>query len=424
MLLHCNPSNPIDLWNLFKTNMPDNFMRHFDAKTTEAMVFYDIEAMLAEQGRSFSDFGIPIPSVFCPLQSKSINKEEELRFGQKMYETLNEAQCLEVAKILGAYHRRSATTASCFFIDGAGGTGKTYLYNTLCHLFRGQGVSVLTVAWTRIAANLLSEGRTVHSRFKLPVPLLETSTSSIRPNTKKADTIGKADVVIWDEAPMDPSYALKAADILLRDIMNISVPFGGKIMLGNGELPASENDEIDLPTGCISDGNLVGEIFGKHISLEDIPNLCDRMILCPQNEHSLIVNEQVLQRLPGIEKVYSSVNDIECDDGEDICNYPTEFLNSLTPSGMPPLKPNLKPGAIVMLRRNLDVNRGLCNGTRLIVRRLHNHTVDCEVATGSNKGNRTLIPRTSLIPSDTFLPFKLITQAPVPNSPIICYGYQ
>ncbi|CAF1527640.1 unnamed protein product [Rotaria magnacalcarata] len=282
---------------------------------------------------------------------------------------------------------------------------------------------------------------------------------------------------------MSPSYALKAADILLRDIMNISVPFGGKIMvlggdfrrvlpvvrfanrsqlvaaslksselwhyfktirlsknmrtglseeefsewlikLGNGELPASENDEIDLPTGCISDGNLVGEIFGKHISLEDIPNLCDRMILCPKNEHSLIVNEQVLQRLPGIEKVYSSVDDIECDDGEDICNYPTEFLNSLTPSGLPPHKPNLKPGAIVMLRRNLDVNRRLCNGTRLIVRRLHNHTVDCEVATGSNKGNRTLIPRTSLILSVTFLPFKLITQAPVPNSPVICYGYQ
>ncbi|CAF4164137.1 unnamed protein product, partial [Rotaria magnacalcarata] len=114
---------------------------------------------------------------------------------------------------------------------GPGGTGKTYLYNTLCHLFRGQGVSVLTVAWIGIAANLLYEGRTVHNRFKLPVPLLETSTSSIRPNTKKADTIGKADVVIWDEAPMAPSYALKAADILLRDIMNISVPFGGKIMV-------------------------------------------------------------------------------------------------------------------------------------------------------------------------------------------------
>ncbi|CAF2095225.1 unnamed protein product [Rotaria magnacalcarata] len=274
------------------------------------MVFYDIEAMLAEQGRSFSDFGIPIPSVFCPLQSKNINKEEELRFGQKMYETLNEAQRLAVDKILGTHHGRSATTVSCFFIDGPGGTGKTYLYNTLCHLFKGPGVSVLTVAWTGIAPNLLAEGRT----------------------------------------------------------------------LGNGEVPANENDEIDLPTGCISNGNLADEIFGKYISLEDVPNLCDRVILCPKNEHSLIVNEQILQRLPGIEKVYSSVDDIECEDGEDVCNYPTEFLNSLTPSWMPH-KLNLKAGAIVMLLRNLDMNRGLCNSSRPIVRHLHNHTVDCDVAT-------------------------------------------
>ena len=120
-----------------------------------------------------------------------------------------------------------------------------------------------------------------------------------------------------------------------------------------------------------------------------------------------MVNEQVLHRLPGIETVYTSVDEVECEDGEDISNYPTEFLNSLTPSEMPPHKLNLKIGAIVMLLRNLDVNQGLCNGIWLIVRCLHNHTIDCEVATESNKGRRTLIPRISLTPSDTFLPFKL-----------------
>ncbi len=466
ILLHCNPRNPIDLWNSFKTDMAEDFMRKFDAETAEAMIFYEIEAKLTEQGRSFSDFGILPPSIVCPIQTEIINKEEELRVGQKMYETLNEDQRLAADEILEARHRRSVTTTSCFFIDGPGGTGKTHLYNTLCHLFKGQGVCVLTVAWTGIAANLLPDGRTVHSRFKLPVPLLELSTSSIRPNTKEAEIIRKTDVVIWDEAPMAPSYALKAVDILLRDVMNINFPFGGKIMvlggdfrqvlpvvrfanrsqliatslksselwssfktirlnknmrtgpgeeefsewlikLGNGELPLNENDEIELPIGCISGGNLADEVFGSHISLEDVPHLCDRVILCPKNEDSLIVNEQVLQRLPGMEKVYTSVDEVECEDGEDVSNYPTEFLNSLTPSGMPPHKLNLKIGAIVMLLRNLDVHRGLCNGTRLIVRHLHNHTIDCEVATGSNKGNRALIPRISLIPSDTFLPFKL-----------------
>ncbi|CAF4726052.1 unnamed protein product, partial [Rotaria sp. Silwood2] len=31
------------------------------------------------------------------------------------------------------------------------------------------------------------------------------------------------------------------------------------IKLGNGELPSNENDEIKLPTACISDGNLADE---------------------------------------------------------------------------------------------------------------------------------------------------------------------
>ena len=243
-------------------------------------------------------------------------------------------------------------TASCFFIDGPGGTGKTHLYKTLYHLFKGQGAYVLTVAWIGIAANLLPEGRTVHSRFKLPVPLLETSTSGLRPNSKQADLIRMTDVVIWDEAPMAPSYALKPVDLLLRDLMNINVPFGGKVMvlggdfrqvlpvvrfanrsqlvaaslksselwshfktihlskniragigeeqfserliqLGNGELPRNENDDIALPLACISTGNLVDEVFGDHISSTDVQHLCDTVILCPKNEDTLTVNEQI-----------------------------------------------------------------------------------------------------------------------------------
>ncbi len=85
--------------------------------------------------------------------------------------------------------------------------------------------------------------------------------------------------------------------------------------------------------------------------------------------------------------MYASVDEVECEDGDDVTNYSKEFFNSLTPSRMPPRKLKLKIGAIIMLLRNLDVNQGLCNGIRFIVRRLQNHAIDCEVATGSNKGN-------------------------------------
>ena len=41
------------------------------------------------------------------------------------------------------------------------------------------------------------------------------------------------------------------------------------------------------------------------------------------------------------------------DDPQDQLAYPEKFLNSLTPTGMPLQKLNLKIGCIIMLARNL-----------------------------------------------------------------------
>ncbi|CAF3394559.1 unnamed protein product [Rotaria sp. Silwood2] len=210
ILLYCNPTKPVDLWNSFKAHMAEDFMQQVDAEIAEAMAFYAIDGKLKEQGRSCSDFDISSPtSVPYSFESKVINKEEELRTGQEMYAMLNQDQRSVADAILASHGKQSiTTTGSCFFIDGPGGTGKTYLYNTLYHLFMEQGVHVMTVAWKGIAASLLPEGRTVHSRFKLPVPILETSTSSIRSNSKEADEIRRTQVFIWDEAPMAPCYVI------------------------------------------------------------------------------------------------------------------------------------------------------------------------------------------------------------------------
>ena len=121
----------------------------------------------------------------------------------------------------------------------------------------------------------------------------------------------------------------------------------------------------------------------------------------------MALNEQILQLLPGEAVTYTSVDSIISDDNEETQMYPLEFLNSLTPSGMPPHKLNLKLNSVVMLLRNLSLKDGLCNGTRLIVRRLHNNVCDCEVLTGVRKGERVLIPRIVFALDDTNLPFKL-----------------
>ena len=46
---------------------------------------------------------------------------------------------------------------------------------------------------------------------------------------------------------------------------------------------------------------------------------------------------------------------------------------------MPPHVLELKRGSIVMLLRNLNLKKGLCNGTRLIVRNIYDNFLDVEI---------------------------------------------
>lgn len=71
-------------------------------------------------------------------------------------------------------------------------------------MLRGKNQMVIPVAWTGIAATLLKGATTVHSMFQIPLSLDETSTSSLKLNTKKAKMIANCKLILWDEAPMAP----------------------------------------------------------------------------------------------------------------------------------------------------------------------------------------------------------------------------
>ncbi|OSC97186.1 hypothetical protein PYCCODRAFT_1377712, partial [Trametes coccinea BRFM310] len=64
-----------------------------------------------------------------------------------------------------------------FFVNGPGGTGKTFLYKTVCHKLRAEGMIILCVASSGIASLLLPGGRTAHSRFKIPVENLHNEST-------------------------------------------------------------------------------------------------------------------------------------------------------------------------------------------------------------------------------------------------------
>jgi len=75
-----------------------------------------------------------------------------------------------------------------------------------------------------------------------------------------------------------------------------------------------------------------------HCELNELVNLTirDRVILYTTNEETLKLNESRLDLLPGQQFMYFTSDDIVLDDDDECSQYPIEFLNSLTSSGMPP----------------------------------------------------------------------------------------
>jgi len=465
------PLNALELFNKYKVHLYEDKTRHNghtdNCALCEDFALYEIQATLIIHGKKCTDFGLPDPRQrHSPMQSFTFDALLEKDKFEEMIATLNYQQKSAFDTIVSAINDEKLPHR-CFFLDGPGGSGKTYLYKTLISYIRSIGGSVLPKASTGIAANLLDGGRTYHSLFKLPVPLLDSSTSSMRMASNDAESLRHCKLIIWDESTMAPSLALRVVDKLLQEVMGNSKPFGGKTLLlggdfrqtlpvvphgsrsaiveaslkfselwekftilklssnvrsvdkhfsqwlikvGDGNIetePKLPDDTIQIPQEYICEGSIVSEIFGDHIELKDIPKFSKTAILCPKNCDVDIVNEEVLNILEGDNSSYLSSDSIDDENADDKDNYPIEFLHSLTPSGMPCHKLKLKIGCILILLRNLNTKRGLCNGTRLTVKDLKPNLIIAEVLTGSAEGHVVFIPRIDLAPSNLELPFVL-----------------
>ncbi|XP_027086479.1 uncharacterized protein [Coffea arabica] len=111
---------------------------------------------------------------------------------------------------------------------------------------------------------------------------------------------------------------------------------------------------------------LIESVFGDlNIYASDLYQMTNRCILSPTNNAVDDVNQIIIDRFPKDPHVYISsdrtLNEKDQGDYED-------FLNSLSPKGLPPHKLILKENCPVILPRNLNPMEGLCNGTRLICR--------------------------------------------------------
>ncbi len=127
------------------------------------------------------------------------------------------------------------------------------------------------------------------------------------------------------------------------------------------------------------------------------------------------VNNAILESLSKESYTYLSANSLTpTKEGASVATgvsvdslYLVEFLNTLQFSGIANHKLEFKVGVPILLLRNFNQLIGLCNGTRLIVKRLGQRVIETKIITGNNVGKRVFIPRIIMSPSGTDWPFVL-----------------
>ncbi len=125
---------------------------------------------------------------------------------------------------------------NCFFIDGLGGAGKTFLYNTLLSSIRSGNGIALAVASSGIAALLLDGGATAHSRLKIQVNGINGhSICYIPKQSNEANFIRATSLFLRDEAPMQHKHTFEAVDWTFQDLTELDKPFGGVVMVMRGD---------------------------------------------------------------------------------------------------------------------------------------------------------------------------------------------
>jgi Rad3-related DNA helicase len=125
-----------------------------------------------------------------------------------------------------------------FFVDGPGGTEKTYLYRALLATIRSQKKIVVATATSGVATSIMPGGRTAHSRFKIPLTIDDGAFCTFMKQSGTAKLLRASSLIIWDEASMTKRQSVEVLDNSLRDIMDgPELPFRGKTEISDRFFP-------------------------------------------------------------------------------------------------------------------------------------------------------------------------------------------
>uniref|UniRef100_A0A183BU63 ATP-dependent DNA helicase n=1 Tax=Globodera pallida TaxID=36090 RepID=A0A183BU63_GLOPA len=189
-----------------------------------------------------NDFANDGPMTTAQYSSRDAEFSPQLNDKQR---TFLDAVCTSVLR------RRNATlepAQQLFMLTGDGGTGKTFAYNALIARLKSKmACRLFATASTGIAAELLFEGATLHSKLRVPIDIDDDTLPMLDYESDPAKLLRALELLIIDEISIADKHVIIYVDKLLRsiDVANHEKHFGGKIVVFGGDwkqlLPVAES---------------------------------------------------------------------------------------------------------------------------------------------------------------------------------------
>ncbi|KAG3095780.1 hypothetical protein PI125_g16174 [Phytophthora idaei] len=287
LLVYCDPAAPAELWSTHLPASIEDYLReeiqaHNQRAVAEnraldiiqdptvveenscvyrralCLTLQDVNSHLTSNGQSpltyqvsltqFSAFGdvetvddVADRNANQLIASETSYETDDMDRRAKNLASLNADQRMVFDKVMAAVVPDGSNpsvphlSGKLFFVGGPGGAGKSFLLDTILASVRRTGRIELAVAGSGIAVQLLTDGCTAHTTFRLPLNRDETSTCNIGVRSFEAALLKRTSLIVLDEAPMTYRFQYEAVDRTLRDLLKNDMPFGGVTMLLSGD---------------------------------------------------------------------------------------------------------------------------------------------------------------------------------------------
>lgn len=198
-------------------------------------LFLATESLLSSNNKNNADFLLPLPNHEIAAADVLNNGEVDPNVREhytKNVDCLNPDQRTTHETLKDRIDQNLGCLCN---IDAPGGTGKIFLHNLLLVHVRKENNIAIATAMSEIAAVLMFLGSTAHKRFSFPILCHEDSSCNINLQSEQANIIKNLKITFINECSMTLCKQLDCLDRFLKELMNSSLPMGGKLVVLMGD---------------------------------------------------------------------------------------------------------------------------------------------------------------------------------------------